>query len=437
MNLSASKLIIISFLVFLLLPVKAQLTDTISQHHYYQDEIFDGKYLDIYNDWILKNISGGFSGNGYDADFDRMKIDSIGIFRIYRNDSLFIYGKITIVDQSDEELVITFDADTISGGICFFDMYKYIKIVDSALDLNAPCCDRYNYHFTDRDQMVEIHDTIPPRITIISPVHDSLYFVNFTNPEVHVRVEDPNLKQSWLMFDMEGLCVPFGQEIRFILENIPSIGDGTIQVIAEDIYGNVAEDSVLFTWTHIDVEALAIPWNVATTHVSVDSILLEWNYNESDICINWCYLIYLDDVLVDTSFSTSYILTNCIPGTTYSVAVSAMANCYKGSYIRSEKSEVTLVTASYPTIAIGEHSTEIIGTVQIIPNPVYTKVDIRFDDTGGYLIQLFDLKGRCLFELDSIGPTHQIDLSSFQKGIYFITIRSRDFARTEKIIKLR
>ncbi len=34
------------------------------------------------------------------------------------------------------------------------------------------------------------------------------------------------------------------------------------------------------------------------------------------------------------------------------------------------------------------------------------------------------------------GTSHQIDLSTFQKGVYFITIRSKDFATTRKIIKL-
>ena len=34
------------------------------------------------------------------------------------------------------------------------------------------------------------------------------------------------------------------------------------------------------------------------------------------------------------------------------------------------------------------------------------------------------------------GKSKQIDLSSFSKGIYFITLRSKEFVRTEKIIKL-
>jgi len=34
------------------------------------------------------------------------------------------------------------------------------------------------------------------------------------------------------------------------------------------------------------------------------------------------------------------------------------------------------------------------------------------------------------------GTVHQIDLSSFKKGVYFITIRSKEYVTTEKIIKL-
>ncbi len=35
----------------------------------------------------------------------------------------------------------------------------------------------------------------------------------------------------------------------------------------------------------------------------------------------------------------------------------------------------------------------------------------------------------------SNNPTHKLDLSLFPKGVYFITIRSKDFVTTRKIIK--
>ena len=96
--------VILSILTASILPAEAQLNDTISKYHYYGEEIFDYKYLDIYKDWVLTDISGGIGGNGYEADFDCLEIDRIGIFRIYRNDSLFIYGKITIENHWPESL---------------------------------------------------------------------------------------------------------------------------------------------------------------------------------------------------------------------------------------------------------------------------------------------------------------------------------------------
>lgn len=34
------------------------------------------------------------------------------------------------------------------------------------------------------------------------------------------------------------------------------------------------------------------------------------------------------------------------------------------------------------------------------------------------------------------GTTHQIDLSSFRKGVYFINIRAENFVTIRKIVKL-
>jgi hypothetical protein len=44
--------------------------------------------------------------------------------------------------------------------------------------------------------------------------------------------------------------------------------------------------------------------------------------------------------------------------------------------------------------------------------------------------------GPILIRQEIEGTSHQLDLSSFQKGVYFITIRSKDFVTTRKIIKL-
>ncbi|MHA2032667.1 MAG: T9SS type A sorting domain-containing protein [Candidatus Kariarchaeaceae archaeon] len=43
---------------------------------------------------------------------------------------------------------------------------------------------------------------------------------------------------------------------------------------------------------------------------------------------------------------------------------------------------------------------------------------------GQYSIELNSINGQLLYRNKIEGPTNQIDLSSFQKGLYIITIRS-------------
>ncbi len=59
-----------------------------------------------------------------------------------------------------------------------------------------------------------------------------------------------------------------------------------------------------------------------------------------------------------------------------------------------------------------------------------------YDANGMQTERITSLNGQLLYSDKIEGPTHQIDLSSFQKGLYFITVRSRDYVWTEKIIKL-
>ena len=115
---------------------------------YYNEEIFPSEYLSAYDTWHLDYISGGFSGGGYVRDFDQLVIQKYGIFKIIRNDSLLVYGKIDINSQNPDNLFITLEADSVLGKVAFYDMAKYLYVSDSSLFLGAPCCDRYNYHFT-------------------------------------------------------------------------------------------------------------------------------------------------------------------------------------------------------------------------------------------------------------------------------------------------
>jgi photosystem II stability/assembly factor-like uncharacterized protein len=73
--------------------------------------------------------------------------------------------------------------------------------------------------------------------------------------------------------------------------------------------------------------------------------------------------------------------------------------------------------------------------VRIYPNPANNHVTIETNMPGLHTIEITSLNGQLLYSDKIEGTSQQIDLSSFQKGVYFITIRSKDFVTTKKIIK--
>jgi len=74
--------------------------------------------------------------------------------------------------------------------------------------------------------------------------------------------------------------------------------------------------------------------------------------------------------------------------------------------------------------------------ISIFPNPTNDLLTIETYNSDHYSIEITSMNGQVIYSTEMEGTSHQIDLSSFQKGVYFITIRSKDFVKTEKIIKL-
>jgi len=74
--------------------------------------------------------------------------------------------------------------------------------------------------------------------------------------------------------------------------------------------------------------------------------------------------------------------------------------------------------------------------VEVFPNPVIKEVSIQVNFQDPYDIVITTLNGKHVDSRRLEESSCKMDLSSFQKGIYFITIRSKDFVTTRKIIKL-
>ena len=79
------------------------------------------------------------------------------------------------------------------------------------------------------------------------------------------------------------------------------------------------------------------------------------------------------------------------------------------------------------------------NTLSIFPNPTYSTTTVQLRSKNSEIsiisIQLFDILGRELL-LQQVGrQSYSIDLSSYPKGIYFISVRDTDRSYYQKIIK--
>jgi hypothetical protein len=74
--------------------------------------------------------------------------------------------------------------------------------------------------------------------------------------------------------------------------------------------------------------------------------------------------------------------------------------------------------------------------LNLYPNPTNNLLTIEADIPYIYSVEITTLNGQRILGRELEGTTRQIDLSSFPKGVYFITIRSKDFVTTRKIVKL-
>jgi len=73
--------------------------------------------------------------------------------------------------------------------------------------------------------------------------------------------------------------------------------------------------------------------------------------------------------------------------------------------------------------------------IKIFPNPTNDLLTIETSQPGQHFIEIISLNGQFLYTDRIQGPTQTIDLSPLQKGLYLLTVKSKDFLRTVKLIK--
>jgi hypothetical protein len=79
---------------------------------------------------------------------------------------------------------------------------------------------------------------------------------------------------------------------------------------------------------------------------------------------------------------------------------------------------------------------ESIVKVETYPNPVSDILTIESNTSQPMTIQITSINGQLVYNGLMDGSILELDLSSYNKGVYFITIKSNDFTTIKKIIKL-
>jgi hypothetical protein len=84
--------------------------------------------------------------------------------------------------------------------------------------------------------------------------------------------------------------------------------------------------------------------------------------------------------------------------------------------------------------AVGKDKEES-SAVMVYPNPAIRLLNVEMKESGLYTVVITSLTGQNLLKREICGSSLSLDISSFQTGVYFISVSSGDFIFTRKFVK--
>ncbi len=210
--------------------------------------------------------------------------------------------------------------------------------------------------------------------------------------------------------------------------------DGYVQNIAIDTNGLIfaaCGNSGLyaFVYTLPDVEPPSTPGGIVPIGITSKSISFEWTPSMDDKAFAG-YNVYVDNILVGNSLSNSYEIRNLNPNTEYTIVVSA----YDQAGNESSKSIPVVVNTLLTGIMEG-HNNGYSEHFQIYPNPSNDFVTVESENVDSFSIQIISINGQILMNRKIFDPIYHLSLESFQRGLYFIAVRSKNSVVIQKLIK--
>lgn len=73
--------------------------------------------------------------------------------------------------------------------------------------------------------------------------------------------------------------------------------------------------------------------------------------------------------------------------------------------------------------------------IRIFPNPTRDQFTVFTDGIGLRSLELISLNGQVIKKMNFVDRSVEVDISSFQEGVYFLRIRSSKTVSTGRIMK--
>ncbi len=102
----------------------------------------------------------------------------------------------------------------------------------------------------------------------------------------------------------------------------------------------------------------------------------------------------------------------------------------------TENKLLTIKKYTFNSVTNSDERYANIPSMTCFPNPTHGIINIQSKETGVHSLKLSSLTGQIVYNQDFTGNAMRIDLSSFQRGIYFITVETENIVETCRIIKL-
>ncbi len=129
------------------------------------------------------------------------------------------------------------------------------------------------------------------------------------------------------------------------------------------------------------------------------------------------------------TFNWTAPLTNIGAVTFYAAGNAANGNnLATGDFIYTKKQVV--MPAS---VGITKQDADI--ALQLFPNPVEDKLNIRTNTTGKMLVNIMDINGKLLIKKQTVNSSVPIDLSTLSSGIYFAAVETGSGTAVRKFVK--